>query len=155
MICLWLKWKNACWSMLIHQAQDSFKSRQNRRISIFLYAQFDYWLWYYGSWLLWWFLCEYCVNNFLTSMQNIVGRLWLKVEYKIKQDQLFMGNYHQVLFGFTINYHAANMRPRCCQHVTMHCLLLFAPTHISKTCIGIWHLDIFSCGKDKLIKSKK
>ena len=66
-------------------------------------------------------------------MQNIVGRLWLKVEYKIKQDQLFMGNYHQVLFGFTINYHAANMRPRCCQHVTMHCLLLFAPTHISKT----------------------
>ena len=69
-----LDWsENKFWSVLILQAQDSFKSRQNRRISIFLYAQFDYWLWYYGSWLLWWFFCEYCVNNFLTSMQNIVG----------------------------------------------------------------------------------
>ena len=153
MICLWLKWKNACWSMLIHQAQDSFKSRQNRRISIFLYAQFDYWLWYYGSWLLWWFFCEYCVNNFLTSMQNIVGRLWLKVEYKIKQDQLFMGNYHQVLFGFTINYHAANMRPRCCQHVTMHCLFAFFPPTYLK--LLAFDVDNFRCGKDNLIKSKK
>ena len=66
-----LDWnENKFWSVLILQAQDSFKSRQNRRISIFLYAQFDYWLWYYGSWLLWWFLCEYCVNNFLTSMHQ-------------------------------------------------------------------------------------
>ena len=115
MICLWLKWKNACWSMLIHQAQDSFKSRQNRRISIFLYAQFDYWLWYYGSWLLWWFLCEYCVNNFLTSMQNIVGRLWLKVEYKIKQDQLYMGNYHQL--SVSLGLPSIIMRPTCGQDV--------------------------------------
>ena len=79
-------------------------------------------------------------------MQNIVGRLWLKVEYKIKQDQLYMGNYHQVLFGFTINYHAANMRPRCCQHVTMHCLFAFCPTNISK--ILAFDVDTFRCGKE-------
>ena len=85
-------------------------------------------------------------------MQNIVGRLWLKVEYKIKQDQLFMGNYHQVLFGFTINYHAANMRPRCCQHVTMHCLFAFFPPTYLK--ILAFDVDNFRCGKDNLIKVK-
>ena len=118
------------------------------RTIIPLYAQFDY-----GSWLLWWLLCEYCDSFFLTTMHNIVGRLWLKVEYKIKQDQLYMGNYHQVSFGFTINYHAANMRPTCCQHVTMHCLFAFCPTNISK--ILAFDVDTFRCGKANLIKSKK
>ena len=122
------KWMLICWL---------FK----HRTIIPLYAQFDY-----GSWLLWWLLCEYCDSFFLTTMHNIVGRLWLKVEYDIKQDQIHMGNYHQLCHWV---YHPLS----CGQHVTMHCLFAFCPTNISK--ILAFDVDTFRCGKANLIKSKK
>ena len=123
------KWMLICWL---------FK----HKTIIPLYAQFDY-----GSWLLWWILCEYCDYFFFDN--NAQYRK--KIEAKSGIQHKARSNSHGKLPPtVSLGLPSIIMRPTC-YHVLSFCFLP-PPTYLKH-----WHLtsDIFSCGKDKLTKSKK
>ena len=133
------KWMLICWL---------FK----HKTIIPLYAQFDY-----GSWLLWWLLCEYCDSFFLSFFDNnaqyrrkIVAKSWIR--HKARSN-----SHGKLPPTVSLGLPSIIMRPTCSQHAAniLPCIVfcfLPPPTYLKH-----WHLtsDIFSCGKDKLTKSKK